>query len=164
MTRCQSSGNNCFGIIFLYVKTSAVILFITGILKIFSAFGQSKILNQQDPVLGVPFYLLMFSSGSLELVVALYCYYNRCSLSGKLASLLWLSILFFIYRLGLFSSHWENHCPCLGNLSDMLHISPKTSNTILKYILGYLLAGSCISLLAIWRSSKIREFIKIQKI
>jgi hypothetical protein len=42
-------------------------------------------------------------------------------------------------------------CPCLGNLTDALHITPQTADTAMKIILTYLLIGSYASLFWLWR-------------
>jgi hypothetical protein len=65
--------------------------------------------------------------------------------------LAWLSTSFLIYRFGLVWAGYHKPCPCLGNLTDALHIPPQTADTAMKIILAYLLIGSYATLFWLWR-------------
>jgi len=135
------------------VLSFGLILFVTGIAKIWSSFGSSKFLATPDPIVGISFAHLMLSAGLLELGIAFICW--RCK-SIKLAAYLvvWLSTTFLGYRLGIWWMHWKRPCGCLGNLTDALHIPPHTADTAMKIILAYLLIGSYASLFWIWRQRR----------
>jgi hypothetical protein len=106
--------------------TAGVILFITGAAKVWSAFGTVRILNYPDPVFEVSFGHLMFIVGIIELIISGLCLSNKCS---RLATILvaYISTSFLVYRTGLRLADWRRPCRCLGNLTDALHISPKTA-------------------------------------
>jgi hypothetical protein len=50
----------------------------------------------------------------------------------------------------ILTRNYHKPCPCLGNLTDALHISPQTDNPLVKIILGYLLIGSYTTLFWLW--------------
>ena len=131
-----------------FILSAAAILAITGAAKVWSAFGNSKLLAVADPIIGIQFGHLMLAVGMGEIVVALFCFFGK---SQKLALGLvaWLATNFLLYRLGLWWVGYHKPCSCLGNLTDALHISPETADTAMKITLGYLLIGSFVSLLSV---------------
>ena len=139
------------------VFSFGVILFITGVAKIWSSFGNSKFLATPDPIIGIPFSSLMLAAGLLELGIAFVCWWCSCrTKKHQLAAFLvaWLSTTFLGYRWGMWWMHWKRPCNCLGNLTDALHIPPKTADTAVKIILAYLLLGSYVTLFWFWRQRK----------
>ncbi|HEY5298233.1 MAG TPA: hypothetical protein VIK59_09925 [Verrucomicrobiae bacterium] len=139
------------------VFSFGMILFVAGVAKIWSSFGNSKLLATPDPIVGISFSRLMLVAGLVELCVALICW--RCNCRAKnigLAAFLvaWLSTSFLGYRLGMWWMHWKRPCNCLGNLTDALHISPQTADTAMKIILAYLLIGSYATLFWLWWQRK----------
>ncbi len=133
-----------------FVSSAGVILAITGIAKVWSAFGNTKLLAVVDPVLGVQFRHLMLAVAVAELAVAFVCLFTKkTTLSTILVA--WLSTNFVVYRLGLWWMDWHRPCNCLGNLTDALHISPQLADNIMKVILAYLLIGGYALLIWQWR-------------
>jgi len=127
------------------------ILGVTAIAKIISAFGNAKLLGYPDPVFGFEFRYFMLTVGILELSVAFICFVPRWTQKAAFV-VAWLSTMFLGYRLGMFWMHYQRPCACLGNLTDALHISPDTVNTVMKVVLTYLLVGSYG--LLFWRAAK----------
>ena len=136
-----------------FVSSVTAILALTGIIKSWSAFGQSKLLAMADPITGIQFGRLMLTVGILELVIAGVCLFRK-SQKLSLALIAWLATNFALYRLGLWWMGWKKPCTCLGNLTDALHIPPQTADTAMKIILAYLLIGSYGSLFWLWRQRK----------
>ena len=136
-----------------FVLNAGGILAITGIAKLWSGFGNSKILEVIDPIIGITFRHLMLAVGMGEIVVALFCFFSK---SHKLALGLvaWLATNFVVYRFGLVWVGYHKPCSCLGNLTDALHISPQTADMAMKIILGYLLLGSYASLFWLWQQKR----------
>ena len=134
-----------------FILTSGAILAITGIAKVWSAFGSSKFLAVIDPIFGVTFGKLMLVVGVAELVIALVCFLSKRQ-TLALGLVAWMSTNFVVYRLGLWWMDWHRPCNCLGNLTDALHISPQSADNIMKVLLAYLLIGSYG--LLIWHQRK----------
>jgi hypothetical protein len=134
-----------------FVTSAGVILALTGVGKLVSASGNSRILDSSDPIFAISFRHLMLSLGLLELAVSAICLLTR---RRKLALLLvaWLASNFLLYRAGLWFMGWSVPCNCLGNLTDALHLSPKIAETTAQIIAVYLLAGSVASVLRLRRS------------
>ena len=133
-----------------FVPSAAVILALTGIAKVWSAFGSVKVLAVADPIVGIPFRWLLLAVGVLELVIAGVCFFSR---NQRLATLLvaWLATNFLVYRLGLWWMGWHRPCGCMGSLTNALHLSEKAADNIMKVVLAYLLIGSYGRLLWQWR-------------
>lgn len=124
-----------------FVMSSATILVVTGMAKIWAAMGDVTLLTVSDPVFGVPFKSLMLAVAVVELAVAIACLLFRPSrlpvhLVAGLAS------GFLIYRIGLWWMDWVKPCSCLGNLTDALRLTPQTADLLVKVLLVYLLTGS----------------------
>jgi hypothetical protein len=133
---------------FLY--SAAVVLLLAAAAKFISSTGHGKIVLAIDPLTGFQFHDLFRIVGSIEIAIALACFWSkRTWLSAGLVA--WLTTSFLAYRIGLVLVGWHKPCSCLGNLTDALHISPQTADTAMKIILAYLLIGSYASLFWLWR-------------
>jgi len=139
--------NDCFRF------SAAAIFTITGLAKIISAFGSAAILAEADPLLHVSFRHLMIVAAVVELAVAATCAFSQLQKFAVVA-IAWLASILIVYRIGLFEIGWHRGCPCLGNLTDAIHISPQLADNTMKVILAYLFIGSCGILLREWLKSK----------
>jgi hypothetical protein len=131
--------------------SAGIVLVTVGAAKAFSAIGPARALDVADPLIGIPFRQLLLLVGLAELLVAFFCLLTdkrRFSLLG----VGWISTNFLVYRLGLWFIGWHRPCGCLGNLTDMLHISPHAADNIMKGVLAYLLIGSYLLLFLQWRA------------
>ena len=139
-----------------FVISVAAILALTGIAKMWSAFGGAKVLVIADPILGLQFGHLMIAVGGFELAVAGMCLFSK-SQRLPLIFVAWLSTNFVVYRLGLSWMGWHRPCNCLGNLTDALHISPQLADNIMKGVLAYLLIGSYGILFWQWKQGRAQK-------
>jgi|APCry1669189101_1035198.scaffolds.fasta_scaffold90331_1 hypothetical protein len=140
----------------LFACSGGVLVAVTGIAKIWSAFGAASLLRSIDPVFGIRFRLLLLVVGVVEIVIAFAC----LSASGvRLPAILlaWVSTMFLVYRVGLWSVHWEHACPCLGQLTDALPMSARTVDALVKATLAYLLIGSYALLFWLGRAEQAGE-------
>jgi len=133
-----------------FVWSAGVLFVITGLAKAFSATGSARALDVTDPIIGIPFRHLMLAVGLLELFIAFFCPFTD-KRQFSLLAVVWLATNFVIYRLGLWWMGWHRPCGCLGNLTDLLRISPRAADNIMKSVLAYLLVGSYWLL---WRSRR----------
>lgn len=124
-----------------------IALAITGLAKLYGAFGNARILEIQDPILGVSYRYLMLIVGLTEIGISCLCIIaNAQHISVVLVA--WIATNFLLYRIGLWFINWRGACPCLGNLTDALHISSRTADNLTKMLLTYMFVGSYI---ACWR-------------
>jgi len=141
----------------LFLCFVAVILLAVAAAKVISSVGRDRILLERDPVSGLRFRDLFRVVSVVELLIALACLFSkRIWQSAALEA--WLATSFLIYRIVLLWAGYRKPCPCLGNLTDVLHISPQTADTAMKIILGYLLVGSYATLFWLWKTNR-RSFL-----
>ncbi len=123
----------------MFLIAIAVILVLTALAKIWSAFGQTAVLYEIDPIFGISFRTLMLVAASLELIVAGVCLY-RSELVAAVA-VVWLSLAILIYRIGLWWVGWEKPCHCLGDFSTALGMSSEHADSLMKGVLALMLFG-----------------------
>ena len=141
------------GAVKLFNLSAGVLLLTTAIAKLISAFGTAAVLEIPDPILDISFRHLLWITGTSELLVALFCIFgNRINFQAWLVA--WFATNFLVYRIIFILAGYKKPCPCLGNITDVLHISPKIADTAMKIILAYLLIGSYASLFLLWRQHR----------
>lgn len=121
---------------------------LTGLAKALSAIGSARLLDDSDPIIGIPFRQLLLLVGLVELFIAFFCLFTD-KRRFSLVAVAWISTNFLAYRLSLWLMGWHRPCHCLGNLTAMLHISHRLADNIMKVVLAYLLIGSYATL--IWQ-------------
>jgi len=139
-----------------FIYSAGILLAITAIAKLISSLGDAGILKNPDPILTISFQHIFWIVGAVELVISFFCFFGiRVELRLGLIALL--ATNFVMYRIGLILIGYLKPCPCLGNLTDALHILPKTADTAMKIILAYLLIGSYATLFWLWRQHRKAE-------
>jgi len=133
-----------------FVWSAGVLFGITGLAKVFSATGSARALDVADPIISISFRHLLLAVGLLELFIAFFCLFTD-KRQFSLLAVAWLATNFVVYRVGLWWMGWHRPCGCLGNLTDLLRISPRAADNIMKSVLAYLLVGSYWLL---WRSRR----------
>lgn len=139
-----------------FALSAGLILGLTGIAKLWSAFGSARLLAVADPIVGISFKQLMLAVGVAELAIAVACLYSK---THRLASVLvvCMATSCAVYRFGLVWVGWHRPCSCMGALTDALHISPQAADNIMKAALAYLLIGSYGLLFWEWRKARLRR-------
>lgn len=136
-----------------FVLTAAVILGITAVAKIASVFSSAPLMLLPDPLIGLSFRRLLLLAGLVELVIACLCLFTT-NLKRNTFLIAWMSTSFLMYRVGLWLIDWHRPCHCLGDLTEMLHMSPKLADDLMKGVLLYLLLGSYAGLFWIWKQGQ----------
>jgi hypothetical protein len=136
-----------------FILSAGAIICITGVAKLLSAQGNTKLLGVVDPIVGLKFGRLLMLVGVIEVAVALICFFSKRQ-TLALGLVAWMSTNFVVYRLGLWWMDWHRPCNCLGNLTDTLHISPQVADDIMKVLLAYLLIGSYGLLFWRWKQGR----------
>jgi hypothetical protein len=144
--------DNKFKIISVFVYSAGALLLITAVAKLISSVGNARILETPDPILAIPFREVFVAAGILEFFVALACFFSK-RIVLQVGLVAWMATSFLIYRLGLLWIGYHRPCPCLGNLTDKLHIPSQTADTAIKIILAYLLIGSYTIIFWLWRQN-----------
>lgn len=134
-----------------FANTAGALLLATGIAKVWSSFGQAKLLAVPDPILGLSFGKLMLLAGLAELVIGPLCLSRRVGPRLKIGLVAWMATNFLVYRVGLWCVGWHHPCRCMGSLAGVLHLSDQAADRVMKGLLAYLLVGSYATLLWEWR-------------
>jgi hypothetical protein len=79
----------------------------------------------------------------VELTIAILCLFMKNGLFS-LYAVAWISSMILTYRLGVWVVGWHQPCHCLGNFTDVLHITNSQADFFMKCILYYLFGGSVI--------------------
>jgi hypothetical protein len=131
-----------------FVGSAVVILAVTAVIKLAAATGEARILAQADPLLA------FFSNRQMMILAALLEAFvvgvilwepDRFRQAALVA---WIGTVFLAYRLGLWWIGHEGACPCLGNVTRSIGLSPAKEDLGVKILLGYLVLGSYV--LVIW--------------
>ncbi|MCI0539972.1 MAG: hypothetical protein L0Z50_32605 [Verrucomicrobiales bacterium] len=159
----QSSSESCGTVrakahFELFFRLSAVtILIAAAAAKLYSVAGHAPILDTEDPLFGFSNRRLLTLLGLLEILVAgvLLSNLNR---HWKYLLLAWLSTGFVVYRFALGVLAIGKPCPCLGTLTETMHLKPETVSYILTLAVVYLLVSS------IWLLAKSRRTSSLESI
>ena len=102
-----------------YFLSAGMLLFVTGVLKIWSAGGDAAALQNVDGVIGVEVRHLYLLVGLVELLVVGYLLAGR-RWDAKCFLLLYLGMSFASYRVLQWWLDIPEPCPCLGSATDWL--------------------------------------------
>jgi hypothetical protein len=112
-----------------YLVLVGLILMLTGLAKVVSAFGSAPMLRTEEPVLGITYRAFFSVVGLFEIVLAVLFIRNRQSTWAVP-----LSVAFFFTALAYRGSFpivgFRGPCSCLGNASEWLGISATTASRI----------------------------------
>jgi len=134
----------------VFFISAGVLLLVTGVAKAVSSFGSARILNTPDPIIPVNYKYIFWILGAMEICLGLFCISGK-KLLPKSILLAWLATSFMIYRACLIWIHYQKPCPCLGSLTEALHVSPEVVNAAMKCVMVYLLVGSYTALFWLWQ-------------
>jgi hypothetical protein len=119
-----------------FCLSAATLLILTGLAKLYSTLGTSKILDGIDELFLVENRLVLIGAAAAEFAVAWTLVFGR-SEKLKLISLLWLSSMFVWYRTARWYFAIPTPCKCLGNLTDNLPFKVETVETGLQLMIVY---------------------------
>jgi len=137
----------------VFTFSAGALLSLTALAKIMSASGAATMLHKTDPIIGISYQHLFWVVGAIELVVSFVCFFaDRVGLRAGLVA--WLATNFAAYRISLYFLGYKNVCPCLGHITDALHIRPQIADFLMKLVLVYLLLGSYAILFQFWQKKR----------
>jgi len=140
-----------------FFLSAGIILGLTALAKFVSAAGSAPILDKLDPILFLRFRYVFIFAGTLECGVAAVCFFGQSS-QIKASVVSWLAGAFLLYRFGVYWVGYHSPCPCLGSLTEVLHIPPAIADLLTKIIIGYLFVGSVATLFSL-RSSRMHAAV-----
>ena len=124
-----------------FISSAIVILLLSAVAKFVSATGTARILSQRDPLIGLSYRRVLLFGAAIESVTVVALLATRVR-SRQLATLAWLSLLFAAYRVGSALIGAPRLCPCLGTISEALHLPAVIVNRTMSGVFLYLIIGS----------------------
>ncbi len=145
-----------------FLVSCGVVLMATALAKLYSAFGDLRILDQPDPLFTfLTNRELLLLAALLELGVAWFLFRSSVGRSAKLLSIPWIAAVFACYRCGLWAVGYGSTCSCLGHLTDPLGISPESADLVAKGVLAYFLTGSIASFCFLENPARLAASIRL---
>jgi hypothetical protein len=129
----------------LFLMSAGWIFLLTAAIKFMSAMQEARVLGRPDPLLEfLSTRQLLALTALLEAGVAVVILWagRAVAASEKLLLVLWLAMMFLLYRLGLWWIGHQGGCNCMGNAAQWLGASAATLDSAAKVLLAYLLLGS----------------------
>ncbi len=140
-------------IIRIFLYSAAVMLLVTAMAKLISSFGSDRFVERHDPLFQISYRNLFWIVGTLEVGVSLYCFFGK-QLVLRTGLVAWLATCFLIYHICMPRVGYHKPCPCLGNLTGAIRVSPQMAEAAMSIILSYLLVGSYATLFWLWRQRR----------
>lgn len=125
-----------------FITVVGLVLLATAAAKLITIGGDAKLLRRADSIF--PFLTvrqLLFLGASAELaLVCLLCVLkdHRCCI----LAIAWLSTLFLSYRIAKWVSGAREPCVCLGDLWRSFGLTAQEGDTLMKFVLAFMLVGS----------------------
>lgn len=141
----------------LFVWLVALVLLLTGLAKVGTALAGGSAYGQADVVFSfLSLRQLLLLAGLLELGCVAWLL-RPGQPTGKALLILWLSSLFWVYRLGLKLAEVQGPCPCLGAVPLWTPAWAVAVDGVLLGMLVFMTVGALGSLMAaaarLWRGS-----------
>lgn len=133
----------------LFIYSAGLLICIAALAKVVSSFGTDRVLHMPDPIFGIAFSNVFRMVGCFELCICCIIVLTN-GLLTRVGLVAMLATSFVIYRLGLLWIGYHKPCPCLGNLTGVIHIPTQVAEIAMRVIVAYLFIGSyttCLYLL-----------------
>lgn len=133
-----------------FIKSAAAMLLSTALAKLYSATGNAKILDITDALLPMSIRQLLCLLGVVELAIVAVLLSRKSEIT-KLIYVAWLAGNFALYRVGSLFLAVGKPCPCLGSVTEKLHLNQFIVERFLSISVVYLLFGSIFLLVVLKR-------------
>lgn len=129
-----------------FVVTMATYLLFTAALKLVALTIDAPVLRAHDSLLKtLTVRQVILAAALLEIIIAsAVLHFRRSSKTPWL--LLWLAMVFGLYRAGLWHTGFQGHCPCLGHLLDWSTFLSEMSDAVTLCSIGVMGFGSILVL------------------
>lgn len=125
----------------------ACLLSITAGAKLYSATGHARLLDIEEALLPMSIRQALWLIGFIELAIVVVLLVSRSD-TIKLVCIAWLAGNFALYRIATLVLAVGKPCPCLGSITERLHLKQATVEHVLVAIVAYMLFGSLFFLIA----------------
>jgi hypothetical protein len=141
----------------LFTYSAGALLLATAMGVFISIWAGTGLIHPHDPIFMISIPKLFWIVGVIELFIALICLFWK-SVYLQVLLVLWLAINFMVYQMALrwmgVSGGFKGY---LGDVSAAFDISFSTADLMMKTLVLYLLSGSILSLLWLWKKTESGE-------
>jgi hypothetical protein len=113
------------------------------------------VFNLNDPILGISFAHSTVAAILSELILASLCLFSKRS-TVTLILVVWLTLNFFVYQIGLWIIGWHHPLPSSLYLIKSFGFPPVVSDLLRFMVASYILICGGIVLIADWNDSPLR--------
>ena len=139
------------GIVRLFADSAGALLLALAVAMFISNHANAAFTLPHDPLLMISMQNTFWLIGAIELLVGLVCLFGK-QIRFKAILVLWLALNLFVYQIGfLWSGNHRGLGVYLGSVANTFGITSNSAYLILKLVSLYLLLGSSIVLLWLWR-------------
>ena len=111
-------------------------------MKLVSVTQKVQALSVHDPLISfLTFKQIFIIAGIVEVALAIYIF-KSTNTFRQLVLVVWLSVVFISYHVGLYLIAFHGLCSCMGNLNSWLKMSNSSIATLRNGLLAYLAIGS----------------------
>ncbi|MCS7017229.1 MAG: hypothetical protein NZM42_14075 [Gemmatales bacterium] len=128
-----------------YFLSLAIVLCVTAVGKITTVLQNPKLIWETDSTLDLPKGVVLLGACVLEICVSIFLLFSK-SARMKASLVLWLSTIFFAYRVARWLGNEDVPCSCTGALEVIVPGGPATADRAAIWVLGYMVAGSALLL------------------
>jgi len=148
------------GVFRLFTDSAGALLLALAVAMFISNCTNTGFTLPHDPLLVISMRNTFWIIGAIELFVALVCLFGQ-HLRFKAILVLWLAMNLFVYQIGfLWNGNHRGLGVYLSGLANTFGITPSMAYLILKIVSLYLLIGSSIALLWLWKEDT-KGYLKI---
>jgi hypothetical protein len=142
-----------------FTDSAGALLLVVALAMFIANWASTGLTQPHDPILMISMRNLFWISGAAELGVGLVCLFGK-QIGMKVILLCWLIMIIVVYQLGfLWNGENRGVSVYLISMADTFGITSNTAYRLLKIVFLYLLIGSSIALLWLWREG-VRGYLK----
>lgn len=130
--------------ILLFLRICALLLFATSVAKLVAVMTGGRHLDVPDPFLSfVTERWVLLAGAALEAMVVTRIV-SDITILRKLRWVLWLCVLFSVFRMGRWLSPQRAPCSCLGYVGDFVGITKETADHVALGLLVFMTIGAAV--------------------
>jgi len=126
----------------VFLKIVAAVLAITAFAKAVALAHRSPFLALPDPLFEAVSNRYILSGAVAVEVVTVMVLLGPAARQRKIVAVLWLCLIFWVYRMGLVAVGFRGYCRCLGSVADWLGMTARSADQVSLAVLSLISVGA----------------------